>query len=149
MTAQDVVELSSLSNWALGSHLKLKSLNDQIYEGQLYCCDFLTSTVVLQTISHKSTASSATTTSKPNFHILKINFIKEVTLVSDIPADTDGSGPSKGHLQTMSAVSIEKLAQREHNVLRAEKEKHSRIGVGVSLEAQNIFDSLSKTLPCR
>ncbi|KAJ3042621.1 hypothetical protein HDV00_006900 [Rhizophlyctis rosea] len=77
---------------------------------------------------------------KYDFHVLNVNYIKEVT---PLPAPT-GDAPS---LVPVTAVSFEKIAAREAAAVRAESERAAKIGVGVSNEAQQLFDAISKTYP--
>ncbi|KAF9316968.1 hypothetical protein BG003_001350 [Podila horticola] len=51
--------------------------------------------------------------------------------------------PAVGYIQ------LDKIQQREQQAIREAQVAAARIGVGVSSSAQDIFDALSKTLPCR
>ncbi|KAG0089498.1 hypothetical protein BGZ92_004691 [Podila epicladia] len=51
--------------------------------------------------------------------------------------------PAVGYIQ------LDKIQQREQQAIRDAQVAAARIGVGVSSSAQDIFDALSKTLPCR
>ncbi|KAG0366288.1 hypothetical protein BGZ54_005568 [Gamsiella multidivaricata] len=114
---------------------------------------------------------------KYDFRILKINYIKEVTpLPSEStsasggavnPAeatDTDKGTKEEDKSNTNSAransvyatalpavgfVHLDKIQQREQQAIREAQAAAARIGVGVSSIGQDIFDALSKTLPCR
>jgi hypothetical protein len=80
-----------------------------------------------------------------NFIILKPSFVVEVTQIQ--PPLNSGSAviPDK----PVGKINLDKLQTRERNAVRAFEENLTRIGVGVSAEAQAIFDTLAKTLPCR
>ncbi|KAK3814991.1 MAG: anticodon-binding domain-containing protein [Benniella sp.] len=105
---------------------------------------------------------------KYDFRILKINYIKEVTPLPSGTTDTDTKSKSTTAssdkdskdnsnsssvyataLPTVGYVHLEKIQQREQQVVREAQVAAARIGVGVSTTGQDIFDALSKTLPCR
>ncbi|GAB2214205.1 hypothetical protein Droror1_Dr00018545 [Drosera rotundifolia] len=70
-----------------------------------------------------------------NLRILNANYIKELTFVRH------GDDP----LDPLSYLDLNTIQAREDSAIR----QAERIGVGVTEEAQNIFDALSKTLPVR
>ncbi|KAG9069762.1 hypothetical protein KI688_009087 [Linnemannia hyalina] len=52
-------------------------------------------------------------------------------------------------LPAVGYVQLDKIQQREQQAIREAQAAAARIGVGVSTIGQDIFDALSKTLPCR
>ncbi|GJJ77269.1 protein LSM12 [Entomortierella parvispora] len=52
-------------------------------------------------------------------------------------------------LPAVGYVQLDKIQQKEQQAVREAHAAAARIGVGVSTIAQDIFDALSKTLPCR
>ncbi|VFQ93150.1 unnamed protein product [Cuscuta campestris] len=77
---------------------------------------------------------------KMNIRLLKANYIKEFALLGhgDDPLDA-----SKCFLD------LETLKSREDSAIRQAELDAERFGVGVTAEAQSIFDALAKTLPVR
>ncbi|KAF9109085.1 hypothetical protein BGX27_008026, partial [Mortierella sp. AM989] len=107
---------------------------------------------------------------KYDFRILKISYIKDVTPLPTTKAnnDKDAAEDEKNNitpnvnnsnntnsnvystaLPAIGYVQLDKIQQREQQAVREAHAAAARIGVGVSTIAQDIFDALSKTLPCR
>jgi hypothetical protein len=76
-------------------------------------------------------------TLKKNYRLLKTSFIKEIQYI----------GKSDNRVIDLEPppVNLNKIRQKEAKLLRKEREETSRIGVGVSQEAQEIFNALAKT----
>ncbi|KAK3830434.1 MAG: anticodon-binding domain-containing protein [Linnemannia elongata] len=203
-------------DWVLGMNVKVVTLADEVFEGQVYAYDVIMNCVC----PSKSVSAAATPTAyyspslgnsnsnnnsnngtngnagarlKYDFRILKINYIKDVTpLLSSagststvttptttptIPAagqnhngqsnnnsipSSEANSTSEDNsnnnitnniystvLPAVGYVQLDKIQQREQQAIREAQAAAARIGVGVSTIGQDIFDALSKTLPCR
>eukprot|EP01114_Cavostelium_apophysatum_P019033 TRINITY_DN6009_c0_g1_i1.p1 TRINITY_DN6009_c0_g1~~TRINITY_DN6009_c0_g1_i1.p1 ORF type:complete len:182 (-),score=32.18 TRINITY_DN6009_c0_g1_i1:18-563(-) len=122
------------NEWVIGIQVRIKTTLGEEVEGEIFSYDATTSTVVLQqTLVHS--------TLKKNFVILKTNFIKEIEYL--------GKEKSSDDLQSLPPVNIARIKSKASTVLRNLREEAARIGVGVTEQAQDIFNALSKTLPCR
>ncbi|KAI8349638.1 anticodon-binding domain-containing protein [Choanephora cucurbitarum] len=76
--------------------------------------------------------------SKSSFRILKTSHIKEIISVH---------GESKK--DEIYPIPLDRLKHREIETTKEFKNNIAKMGVGVTKEAQDIFNALSKTLPCR
>ncbi|CAG8628558.1 7274_t:CDS:2, partial [Scutellospora calospora] len=109
---------------------------------------------------------------KYDFRILKISFLKDVIQLpnrkssDDINANINSPTNSSNNTQTngqsstnssifstvipsVGYVQMDRLQAKELQSVKDTQANLARIGVGVTQEAQDIFDALSKTLPCR
>ncbi|GES93855.1 protein LSM12 homolog [Rhizophagus clarus] len=157
--------------WTLGLSIRVKTLNDDEYEGQIYAYDPKTNCVVLQT-SSASTTPNSSGSQKYDFRILKISFLKEVAQIPNRKPSIDinsnfatvtnstannssanGQNTNNGIFSTfvpsVGYVPMERIQAREIQAVKETQAALARIGVGVTQKAQDIFDALSKTLPCR
>lgn len=75
------------------------------------------------------------------FRIIKISHIKEVMSIDS----TLASSSAPDDYLPLRPVNIPRLEAREAEGIRHLKQRVARMGVGVTKEAQDIFDALSKT----
>eukprot|EP01118_Nematostelium_gracile_P003693 TRINITY_DN14281_c0_g1_i1.p1 TRINITY_DN14281_c0_g1~~TRINITY_DN14281_c0_g1_i1.p1 ORF type:complete len:175 (-),score=28.12 TRINITY_DN14281_c0_g1_i1:123-647(-) len=123
--------MDSLST-IVGSHVRIKTTFGEEIEGEIFSYDTTTSCLVLVETQIHSTL-------KKNYRIFKTNFMKSIEYL----------GRSSMVVEDLPPVQISKIRSKEASTIRSLREEAQRIGVGVTKEAQEIFNSLSKTLPCR
>ncbi|XP_073388471.1 uncharacterized protein [Physcomitrium patens] len=118
--------------FAEGCKLQIKTTLGDHIEGHVLTYDRSTNIVVIQ--------EGDSVDGRRNLRFLKTTLVKDVKLV--------------GHVQDAfdlkySQTDMKSLRDREEAAIKQAEAEAERIGVGVSTEAQDIFDALSKTLPCR
>ncbi|KAF6157333.1 hypothetical protein GIB67_004271 [Kingdonia uniflora] len=117
---------------AVGCHLAIKTTLGEHIEAQVLTFDRPSNFLVLQ----EGTKSG----NHRNIRILNASYIKEFTLL----------GQSDDHLNHKKChLDFNALQSREENAIRLAELAAERIGMGVSSEAQRLFDALFKTLPVR
>eukprot|EP00249_Psilotum_nudum_P013849 c24546_g1_i2 orf=203-736(+) len=126
------MEIASSGEFVVGCHLSIKTIVGEEFEGQVLTYDRLSNVVVLQDIGQAG--------SRRNLRFLKANFIEDFSLLGQGDDPLDLKDPY---------IDINTLQSREAAAVRHAEAEAERIGVGVTREAQDIFDALSKTLPVR
>ncbi|OAY61541.1 protein LSM12 homolog [Manihot esculenta] len=123
---------NSGEDFAVGCLLSIKTTLGDEFDGQVITFDRPSNILVLQEGSKPGP--------RRNIRFLKANYIKEFSFLgqSDDPLDVK-----------KCYIDLHSLQAREELALRQAEAEAERIGVGVTAEAQSIFDALSKTLPVR
>lgn len=104
--------------------------------------DPITNLLVINT----SPADSSNTSLSGSFHLIPISTLTTIpTILSLAPASQTSSFTTA--LPPLAPLPVAALRAREEAAIRAVKERDLKRGKGVTKEAQEIFDSLGKTLP--
>ncbi|KAI9193438.1 anticodon-binding domain-containing protein [Polychytrium aggregatum] len=138
---QQPLQQSQQPQPGIGTYVSVTTQNDVTYDGLIYVWDSQLGLLVLQSLSAAFNPNT-TLTCKNDFHVIKINGIKDVKVVPK--DDTPSILPP---LVPVTTVSMDKALQREQLNLRLEKERQLKVGVNVTPEAQQIFDAFAKTYP--
>lgn len=126
------MEAAGNGDFAVGCRLNIKTTLGDEFEGEVITYDKISNMVVLQ--------ESAGNGPRRNLRFLKANYIKDFTLLSqeEDPLDLKNT-----------YIDMATIQAREEAAMRQAEAEAERIGIGVTPEAQNIFDALSKTHPVR
>ncbi|KAK9459587.1 anticodon-binding domain-containing protein [Lipomyces oligophaga] len=144
-------------DWIVGLKVKvLTTLEDEIV-GRVYT--YCTQTNTLSVIEDEEDSKNSTR----NVRIIKAPFIRDLVVLEKRPADVSkllsSASESNGAKQfgpasafsrvepTIGPVNLGSLAQKLDSATRAANIKISQKGVGVTQEAQDLFDALAKLLP--
>lgn len=113
----------------------MTTIIDDTVEGTVFAYDPLTNTLSLLT------SAAAAGGSGGSVRILKISFLKDVAVLAAAPARPRLPMPFTHAAPPIAPVDLAAVSVRERVVARMQTSK----GVGVSRDAQDIFDALSRT----
>eukprot|EP00929_Paragymnodinium_shiwhaense_P068250 TRINITY_DN34300_c0_g1_i1.p1 TRINITY_DN34300_c0_g1~~TRINITY_DN34300_c0_g1_i1.p1 ORF type:complete len:182 (-),score=32.05 TRINITY_DN34300_c0_g1_i1:92-637(-) len=114
----------------LGAHIRVVTVFGEEIEGELFCCDTVSSNTVIlcQRLANGNV----------NYKWTKANIIREVHAVT---------GPSGSAVEEwLPHVDLRRVEERAKKLEDEAQASVSRYGVGVTEHAQDIFDALSKTM---
>lgn len=133
-TINPVSEIANLSEKNVGCQIHLKTTLGEEIKGELFAYDSSTQCIVIEEKSDGKKPGAV--------RLLKASFVKEVLEVEARAAGVE-------YDMTLPPLDPARCQAREAAAIKTAEEEAKKIGIGVSDLAQEIFDALSKTLPCR
>jgi hypothetical protein len=135
---RSLFQLHSLTSTSHPS-VRVLTIIDDTYEGTVYSYDPLTSTLALA-----QNPTSSAPNSPADYRILKISFLKEVTVLGNPNKQQRSNTPFTNAEPKIGPVNLNMLGGKEKETAKSEAVRVANIGVGVTAEAQEIYDALSR-----
>ncbi|KAL3147660.1 hypothetical protein ABBQ32_002413 [Trebouxia sp. C0010 RCD-2024] len=116
-------------DWVVGCNVTVQTKNEEV-QGEVFAYDKGSNTVLIR--------QQGSTPFHSNLRLLKASYIKNVNNVL----------PPAQPVEPLPLVDMQRCRDRESKALQAAQAEAAKTGIGVSTEAQQVFDALSKTMPC-
>eukprot|EP00668_Euglena_longa_P028854 GGOE01036183.1.p1 GENE.GGOE01036183.1~~GGOE01036183.1.p1 ORF type:complete len:210 (-),score=2.50 GGOE01036183.1:190-768(-) len=123
-----------LSNECVGLNVRVKTVAGDSYEGAVFAFDCDQGIFVLYEPSDLRNRS--------NFRVFKTDCLQELTLLDTEPTRLPEPLNADSKLPKINAAKV------KENATTAARERAKKMGQDVTIEAQDIFDAMSKTYPC-
>jgi hypothetical protein len=109
-----------------------------VLEGTLFTTCSVTNAIAI------NTAPAPLSTQPGNYHIIPFAHILTFELLGPADRVPDSRPGFDGALPTISKVDLAQIRAREEQTIREMKKKDAQRGKGVTKEAQDIFDAVSR-----
>eukprot|EP00037_Helgoeca_nana_P022232 m.226369 g.226369 ORF g.226369 m.226369 type:complete len:217 (-) comp25928_c2_seq1:1653-2303(-) len=136
-SAHGVAGPVSHTQWITGCAIRVTTLSGEVVEGEVYAVDEASTESLILRLPN---TTRATLPSVFDYRIIATRFIKNAVYIS---------GAQGAPIAEPSYVCVDEMKRRKAKAVFKAKEAIAQIGVGVTPEAQNVFDSLAKTMGCR
>lgn len=150
-------------DWVLGLKVQITTLLDNTIIGTVYAFCQTTNTIALIEETdglEKNVTNTEKAKLSPNYRIIKTSFVRDITVLSkpkkvaspssaSIVAGTPYRDIFSKFSPSISKVNVSVIPAKAYNAVQTELKNRAKIGVGVSKEAQEIFDQLSKVYDLR
>jgi hypothetical protein len=117
----------------LGLPIKLKLTDKQQLNGRIYALSPNTNTLILEQNLSRN---------KSSFQIVNFEFIEDIEIEGN-------GGPVYSAISHPKYVHVDRFTSRQQRSRIVFQQQLSRLGKNVSARAQEIFDMISRTAPCR
>jgi hypothetical protein len=116
-----------------------------VLEGTLFTTCNITNAIAINTAPAPPNPSAPLASQPGDYHIIPFAHILNFELVS-MGERVSGSAPGfDGALPSISKVDMDAIKAREEQTIREMKKRDAQKGKGVTKEAQEIFDAISRT----
>jgi len=137
----------SRGEWAVGCKVTLSTTLGEVVSGEVFAYDHQTKCLVIRErkvdVDEADKVLNQTPSSGSwNARIINASFIKEV-LSAERPSSSDSTSLS------LPVVDLDRCEKREKRSLEDAQKRAELIGIGVTREAQSVFEALAKTMPCK
>jgi len=148
---KDVIGADSDLYKAVGSRIKVTCApGKNVLEGTLFTACNLTHAIAINTAPPPPNPSTTSFFSQPgDYHIIPFAHIESFEIIGTGERVAESAAGFDGALPSISKVDLAALQAREDQTIREMKKKDMQKGKGVSAEAQELFDAISRTLPTR
>jgi len=144
LSPQAGVDIGSLEK-AVGARIRVSTtLSNTTVEGTLFTICKVTKLLAIKDINSPPAPPTPSSAAPGNYHLIPFAHISSFETVA--PAS---DGEVETAVPSISKVESDALKAREENAIREMKKWEAGRGKGVSKEAQEMFDHISRTLPTR
>jgi protein LSM12 len=117
--------------------------NDTAYEGTIFTACPITNLLVITTDNTSNPSLQATRTSE--YHVIPVCHLLSLTITGE-GERVEGAVPGfESALPSISKIDTEALKKREEAQIKKMKDQEALRGKGVTKEAQEVFDAMSRT----
>ncbi|KAK7187356.1 hypothetical protein DPSP01_002484 [Paraphaeosphaeria sporulosa] len=147
---KDAIDGDSMLYKAVGARIKITCApHNNVLEGTLFTTCSVTNAIAINTAPAPPNPSAPLSSQPGDYHIIPFAHILSFELIG-AGERAAASGPGfDGALPPIQKVDLAAIRAREEHTIREMKKKDAQKGKGVSKEAQDIFDAVSRLLPTR
>ncbi|KAF2625119.1 hypothetical protein BU25DRAFT_412917 [Macroventuria anomochaeta] len=148
--SKDVGDADSNLYKAVGSRIKITCApNNNVLEGTLFTACNTTNAIAINTAPAPPNPSASLFSQPGDYHIIPFAHILSFEIIGLGERAPEPNAGFDGAIPSIAKVDMAALMAREEQTIREMKKKDAQKGKGVSREAQEIFDTLARTLPTR
>ncbi|KAF2735388.1 hypothetical protein EJ04DRAFT_576183 [Polyplosphaeria fusca] len=135
---------------AVGARIKIVCApHNNTLEGTLFTTCNVTNAIAINTAPAPPNPSASLASQPGDYHIIPFAHIISFDIIGPGERVTESGPGFDGALPSISKVDLDALRVREEQTIREMKKKDAMKGKGVTKEAQDIFDTIARTLPTR